>query len=140
MVAASLFLLAAVAGTAYTLHERGMLAAPKPPPPAATAAVEIAFDSQPRGAEVFLDGREDPLGMTPFSAELKRGKDSRTFHFRLAGYQPASQSVPLHQNTRVAVVLAEVDPAPPLELEPSELPKKAKRKAPTRRGTMTQFE
>jgi hypothetical protein len=137
LVAASLFLIAVAAGTAYTLHERGVLSAAPPPAPATPTTVEVVFDSQPQGAEVFVDGRDDPLGMTPFSANLKRA-ETRTFHFELAGYHPASQEVPLRQNTRVAVVMAEVDPAAPaLELEPQ---KKAKRKAPTRRGTMNPFE
>jgi hypothetical protein len=60
----------------------------------------VTFDSTPRGAEVYLDGRY--LGITPLSnVTLDEGRYE--VRFRLAGYQEAVQSVNVRQGATQTV-------------------------------------
>ncbi len=75
--------------------------------------VEIAFDSQPKGAKVFQPGSDEPLGLTPVKLNFDRSSHEQTFDFRLSGYQQVSRVVSMSEDSRVVVILEEeVKPKP----------------------------
>jgi serine/threonine protein kinase len=76
-----------------------------PPPNVLPSKVNVAFVSDPPGAEVWaVDGRE-PLGQTPLALDLDRTTEDATFELRKAGYQVERATLPLDQNGRVMVHL-----------------------------------
>jgi len=80
---------------------------PAPPAiePAAAPRVQLAFESEPAGAEVFADGSDEPLGLTPCTAELDRGRGKGVFVFRLAGYEETRKLASMSQDGLVAAML-----------------------------------
>jgi len=74
--------------------------------------VEIAFDSNPPGAEVYREGAADSLGTTPFSTTFDPDPEPEMFEFRLKGHQPMKQMVYLQENSKIAVFLARIKKPP----------------------------
>ncbi len=131
---AAAVVLAAVGVTAAMLTGGGD---EKPMPEVAVAKLEIAFDSVPQGAEVYRDGEAQPLGITPFSLAVEPSLQSGKFEFRLPGYRPVQQQVPLEKSSRVAVTLGKQATARVEKPAKPAKPAKAKRRA--LRGTMDPF-
>ncbi len=73
--------------------------------PAAPVTVEVFFDSVPKGAFLFEQGGEDPLGATPVSVALEKSDRIRSFELRLDGYRPATAEVVPRKGARVVVKL-----------------------------------
>ncbi|HPV03873.1 MAG TPA: PEGA domain-containing protein [Myxococcota bacterium] len=53
------------------------------------ALPEVSIDSEPRGADVFIDGSEALNGQTPMKTHLPEGKHSVTL--KMDGYEPVSR-------------------------------------------------
>jgi serine/threonine-protein kinase len=87
----------------------GTSAAPGPIPasPAPATQVTLAFESDPPGAEVFLDdgGRLDLLGTTPFERSFPRRERVVPFEFRLAGHTPMRVPTPMTSSRAIQVTL-----------------------------------
>jgi hypothetical protein len=93
-----------------------------PSPPTARPRVEIAFDSNPRGAAVFRAGQAKPLGTTPFSARMEVSPGLETFEFRSEGRQPVRRQLALQKDAQIEVVLgpmANETAAPPQKQTPA---------------------
>lgn len=73
--------------------------------PALAEMVLIA--SEPRGAEVFLEGREKKLGITPFATSLPEGK--HTLRFKKKGYYDKVDTLLVgpHSRNSITAVLVE---------------------------------
>jgi len=93
-----------------------------PPPPAAprpaarldpprTAEVHLAIDSDPRGAGVFLEGKQ--VGTTPFEDRVAAGGPGRTYTLRKDGYDPASVTLPTARDAAERAVLKKRPPPRP---------------------------
>ena len=85
-------------------------AAAAPTPPGAVAPpgqVTLSFESDPPGAEVFLDdgGRLDRLGITPFRRAFPRGKGVVPFEIRLAGHTSMRVPTPMTSSRAINVTL-----------------------------------
>ena len=78
------------------------------PPPASVVAsgeVSIRFESTPPGAEVFREGTDVSLGVTPVTVSLKRSATVGVFELRKAGHTNTVESVALAQNATVMATL-----------------------------------
>jgi serine/threonine-protein kinase len=109
-------------------------ATPAPKPVARKKAprprkIELTFDSVPPGAEVFKQGQDDPLGITPVTVKLEQGNDSRTFELRMPGYKTVKKSVSLKESTRLLVSLSEVPKPKP---DKKQLADRIKKRGPFR--------
>jgi len=67
--------------------------------------VTIALVSTPAGAQVFREGRGDPIGVTPLRRSFPRSVDPVRLEFRLAGYQTAQRRLLPTGDARLVVVL-----------------------------------
>jgi hypothetical protein len=84
------------------------LPAPALAPAAAVAAeVSLSFESDPPGAQVFMDdgGRLDRLGTTPFRRNLPRGERVVRFEIQLAGHTSMRVPTPLTTSRAINVTL-----------------------------------
>ncbi len=89
---------------------------PPAPPPEPARTVRFDFTSEPTGALVTLNGREQ--GRTPFHVDYPRGEDVLTFVFVKDGYETArSVATPSFERTVRATLekrqVAETAPPPP---------------------------
>jgi len=93
-------------------------AAPPPPAPApaTTLATEVtlSFESDPPGAEVFIDqgGRLDRLGITPFRRTFPRDERVVPFEIQLAGHTSMRVPTPLTSSRAINVTLPYQPPKP----------------------------
>ena len=91
------------------------------PPPAAAQRVRVSFDSSPRGAEVYREGSEEALGLTPLEWATDRSEQPARFEFRFPGRERAWQEIRLNQDSSVSVALAALPaatlPSPGLPVE-----------------------
>ena len=73
---------------------------------------EVMFATEPPGAEVFVDGVDTPLGLTPMRARLVIGPHFA--EFRLAGHEPAKPAFTLQSGRAQSVRarLVRLEPAP----------------------------
>lgn len=107
--------------------------------PSAHQPVRATFASDPPGATVFRDRATQPVGVTPFAANLERSATPETFEFRLDGRQTVRQQLLLSANTAVTVVLPALvpppaDPSPATASdEPAPPPRRSKRTESTAR-------
>jgi serine/threonine protein kinase len=94
---------------------------PAAPPDRAPAPepITLTIHSTPSGAEVYVAGREAPLGMTPLETRVARSDGNAVFEIRLPGFEPVSQSVKLAEDVFITVRLSPV--APPPEAAASEV-------------------
>ncbi|HET6147915.1 MAG TPA: serine/threonine-protein kinase [Polyangia bacterium] len=76
------------------------------PPAAIPARAILRFQSEPAGAEVFVEGATEPLGVTPFSVALPLSSQVATFEFRLQGHRAERRQVPVLDGNRVEATLA----------------------------------
>jgi hypothetical protein len=74
---------------------------------AAAAEVTLSFESDPPGAEVFMDdgGRLDRLGTTPFRRNLPRGERVVRFEIQLAGHTSMRVPTSLTSSRAINVTL-----------------------------------
>ncbi len=75
------------------------------PPPLEPPQVELAFDSQPSGAEVRKPGANEPLGVTPFEISLERSSREVVFEFQLDGYRGERRQISLAEDALVEATL-----------------------------------
>jgi serine/threonine protein kinase len=61
----------------------------------------LEFVSEPKGAEIFLDG--NVVGRTPYTSEVTAG--NHEIEFRKEGYYPATQSTTVEPNKRITIEL-----------------------------------
>ncbi|MCC7000352.1 MAG: hypothetical protein IT370_37480 [Deltaproteobacteria bacterium] len=108
-------------------HRHAVPALVKPPAP---ATVQISFDSDPPGAEVFRKGDSAPLGQTPFTRSFPASDERSGFVFQLRGHGSLERDVSLARDSNLAVVLA-LAPEP----APSAVPAVATAPAPAPRSS-----
>jgi hypothetical protein len=114
---------------------------PKPareePAPAPSRKVKLAFESDPPGAMVFVDGKQ--MGMTPIYGSEFAKDETLTFVFKLAGHEDETMVVPATMDRTVKAKLSKLagEPekvAPPgPRREPDPLPVEAKREKPEKK-------
>jgi hypothetical protein len=76
--------------------------------------LDLAFESSPMGADVFVVGSNEYLGRTPFRRKVEYRTDRTTFVvFRLAGYREMTQEVRPAWAGAVTLQPAPAPPAPP---------------------------
>ena len=92
------------------------------------ATIDVAFNSEPPGADVFRAGLSKPIGQTPFTIQFKRSPNSETFEFRLKDHTSASLDVSLSDNSQVSMTLAKIKKAPPKAPRPRATAPRAKPK------------
>ncbi|HEX7598771.1 MAG TPA: serine/threonine-protein kinase [Polyangia bacterium] len=77
----------------------------------AVEVLDLAVQSNPSGAEVFVAGDHEPIGKTPFRKKFEYRADKSTFLlFRVAGYRDLSQEV---RPDWSGLVVLDPIPAPP---------------------------
>jgi hypothetical protein len=67
--------------------------------------VEVRFNSQPAGAEVYQAGNDRSLGRTPMSWKLPASDRKEVFELRISGYEVARREISLRQDAYVGVAL-----------------------------------
>ncbi len=127
--ALAVFLLAAVASQGLAHRSARDTAAVLPPSMAPVVKVRVSFDSSPRGAEVFREGTDAPLGVTPLEWSTSRSDRPTRFEFRFPGHNRAWQEIVLDKDSSVSVALAEMPPESPVAPE-SVVPRLPKRGLP----------
>ena len=92
----------------------------------APSKVNVAFDSTPRGAQVFADDEGAPLGTTPFVAQLERAEQTVRYAFRLEGHETVFLPVSLNNDAQAVVSLPASTPAigPDADTQTNDKPKK----------------
>lgn len=86
--------------------------------------ITLAFGSTPPGASVFLEGKTEALGVTPFDLEVPHGQDPLPFEARLDGHAPVASSVTPDQSRRVELTLDPVVvPRPPADARKQRRPR-----------------
>jgi serine/threonine protein kinase len=73
----------------------------------APARIALSFESVPSGAEVWREGVNHPLGITPFELRLARAPESApvAFEFRFPRHRPVRYEVTLGEDRRVVASL-----------------------------------
>ncbi|MEZ0310709.1 MAG: serine/threonine protein kinase [Myxococcota bacterium] len=84
-----------------------------PKQPAAIPKVQIHLDSTPSGAEVYRDGVEAPLGVTPFILSAERSDVAQVLEFRRSGYRSSRETVAFSSDHHVSTTLAKLDSGKP---------------------------
>ncbi len=84
-----------------------------PTPPPSTPKVQIHLDSTPSGAEVYRDGVEAPLGVTPFILSAERSDVAQVLEFRRSGYRSSRETVAFNSDHHVSTTLAKLDSGRP---------------------------
>ena len=83
-----------------------------PPSPPTVPRMRVRFDSEPKGAEVFSEGRL--LGKTPFEEVFVGDSVERQFEFKKAGYRTERVKALIKDGADVRVTLSrEARPPPP---------------------------
>jgi hypothetical protein len=85
------------------------------PPVVAPAMVDITVDSEPPGATVFVDDREE--GTTPTTISMPTGTDVVPIRLELEGHSPSVQEVVPDVDQRIAASLRLLD-APSVREQP----------------------
>jgi serine/threonine protein kinase len=128
---AMLVLLAAVASQSLA-HRSAREPLPLSPDPSAPMqTVRVSLSSSPQGAEVFREGSDAPLGVTPLEWSTERSPRPVRFEFRFPGHNRAWQEIVLDKDSSVSVALAELPPAGTPKPEPGLTPH------PPRRGLLS---
>jgi hypothetical protein len=73
--------------------------------PTSARRVNIALDSQPAGADIYLASDGTHLGRTPWRGQLESSAHEALFRFRLKGYHEASMSLPLDRDGAQTITL-----------------------------------
>jgi hypothetical protein len=118
--------LALLAGGAYWAQSRELLHRPFVPTPPAVApvppsapkreALDLAIQSNPSGAEVFVAGENEALGKTPLRKKFEYREDKSTFLvFRLPGYRELTHEVRPDWSGLVVLDPIPVQPAPEIK-------------------------
>jgi hypothetical protein len=95
--------------------------------------LDLAIQSNPSGAEVFVAGENEALGKTPFRKRFEYREDKSTFLvFRLPGYSELTHEV--RPDWSGLVVLDPIPGQPSPEVKPPTLAKGAKGGSPSRPG------
>ncbi len=106
-----------------------------PAPPPSVPKVQIHLDSTPSGAEVYRDGVEAPLGVTPFILSAERSEVSQVLEFRRSGYRSSRETVAFNSDHHVSTTLAKLDSG-----KPRRKPEDGKPESdPSSRGTIDPF-
>lgn len=83
-------------------------------PPIQNETLDLAVQSNPSGAEVFVVGSEESLGKTPFRRKFDYREDKATFLlFRLPGYRDLTHEIRPDWSGLVVMDPEAVPPAPP---------------------------
>jgi eukaryotic-like serine/threonine-protein kinase len=90
-------------------------AAPEPASPVEPEPITLTIRSIPSGAEVFVAGRDAPLGLTPLETRVARSDGAAVFEIRKTGFEPVSQSVKLSEDVFISVGLSPTAQPPPPE-------------------------
>lgn len=86
--------------------------------------ITLAFGSTPPGASIFLEGKTEALGVTPFDLEVPHGQVPLPFEARLDGHAPVASSVTPDQSRRVELTLEPVVvPRPPADTRKQRRPR-----------------
>jgi serine/threonine protein kinase len=104
-------------------------------PPATPKAetLDLAIQSNPSGAEVFVTGENEAIGKTPFRKKFEYREDKSTFLvFRLPGYRELTHEV--RPDWSGLVVLDPVPVQPAAEVKPPVTAKPTKGESPSRPG------
>jgi serine/threonine protein kinase len=128
---------------AFWAGSRGLQRQPPVPAPSAIPPVppsvpkpeflDLAIQSNPSGAEVFVAGENEALGKTPFRKRFEYREDKSTFLvFRLPGYSELTHEV--RPDWSGLVVLDPIPGQPSPEVKPPTLAKGAKGGSPSRPG------
>jgi serine/threonine protein kinase len=122
-----------VGGAIWTLRGPGMTIAAKRPIPK-IRFLDIAFQSTPSSADVFVAGSNEYLGRTPFRRKVEYRDDRTTFVvFRLAGYLETTREVRPDWSGDVTLLPQPAPPAPvPPATPPPAAPKSTETPASTR--------
>jgi hypothetical protein len=122
-----------VGGAIWTLRDSSSAAASKKPIPK-IRFLDIAFQSTPSAADVFIAGSNEYLGRTPFRRKVEYRDDRTTFVvFRLAGYLETTREVRPDWSGDVTLLPQPAPPAPvPPAAPPPAAPKPSEAPAPTR--------
>jgi serine/threonine protein kinase len=79
--------------------------------------LDLAVQSNPSGADVFIAGEKEPIGKTPFRKKFDYREDKSTFLlFRIAGYRELTHEV--RPDWSGLVVLDPLAPPPPPDIKP----------------------
>ena len=118
---------ALLVGGAFWAGSRGLQRQSVPVPSAIPTALpsipkpeslDLAIQSNPSGAEVFVVGHDETLGKTPFRKKFEYREDKSTFLvFRLPGYRELTHEV--RPDWSGLVVLGPVPSQPVAEVAPS---------------------
>jgi serine/threonine protein kinase len=65
---------------------------PKPEQPPPVQPIEVEVTSEPAGAQIFAQGSDDPLGVTPYTYEAPPSDGQITLRLELQGYKTAEIS------------------------------------------------
>jgi serine/threonine protein kinase len=133
---------ALLVGGAFWAGSRGLQRQPVPVPSAIPTALpsipkpeslDLAIQSNPSGAEVFVVGHDETLGKTPFRKKFEYREDKPTFlAFRLQGYRELIHEVRPDWSGLVVLDPVPVQPSP--ELKSPTVAKVAKGGATSRPG------
>jgi serine/threonine-protein kinase len=106
-----------------------------PAQPAVVPKVQIHLDSTPSGAEVYRDGIEAPLGVTPFILSAERSNVAQVLEFRRSGYRSSRETVAFNNDHHVSTTLAKLDSGKPRRKNDDGKPERD----PSSRGTIDPF-
>ena len=134
---------ALLVGGAFWAGSRGLQRQPPVPVPSAIPTVppsvpkpeilDLAIQSNPSGAEVFVVGEDEALGKTPFRKRFQYREDKSTFLvFRLPGYRELTHEV--RPDWSGLVVLDPLPGQPSPEVKPPTVAKANKGGSPSRPG------
>ena len=116
--ALAILLLAVFASQGLAHHSAREPATASGPSTSPIAKVRVSFASSPQGAEVFREGSDAPLGVTPLDWSTERTDRPTRFEFRFPGHNRAWQEIVLDKDSSVSVALAELPPVAPMGPEP----------------------
>lgn len=111
-------------------------------PPKADNKVQIALDSNPTGAEVYRDGSESLLGVTPIVLTLPKSNAPQVYEFRRSGFKSTRETLNLDKDSRLVVQLAKIvaDAKPVPQQTPTKTrPDRGDQQEPSQRGTLDPF-
>jgi hypothetical protein len=102
-------------------------APPAPAPPALPATVTVRVVTTPPGADVFLDGENEPRGKTPLALTMPRSSQNLRLAVKLRGYEPQTSDVTPDSDSRLQMTLSRMAPPRPVAVaKPKPAPKPSK--------------
>ena len=121
---------ALLVGGAFWAGSRGLLRKPPAPAPVVASTVaptvashetlDLAIQSNPSGAEVFVAGENESLGKTPFRRKFEYREDKSTFLvFRLQGYRELTHEVRPDWSGLVVLDPVPIPPSPEVNPPPT---------------------